>query len=44
MATESHLLYRDVQRFREKTAPDQIKPTHFLNTEEKIKFFQAVLE
>lgn len=44
LAAESHLLYRDVQRFRQKTAPDQIKPTHFLNTTEKIKFFTAVLE
>lgn len=44
LAKESHLLYRDVQRFKEKTAPDQIKPTHFLNTKEKIKFFKAVLE
>ncbi len=40
----SHLLYRDMQRFKEKTAPDQIKPTHFLNTKEKITFFTAVLE
>ncbi len=44
LAPESHLLYRDVQRFTQKTAPDQIKPTHFLNTNEKIKFFKAVVE
>lgn len=36
---ESHLLYRDKQRFLNKTAPDQIKPTHFLNTPAKVKFF-----
>ncbi len=36
---QSHLLYRDVERFTKKTAPDQIKPTHFLNTPAKIKFF-----
>ena len=36
---QSHLLYRDVERFTKKTAPDQIKPTHFLNTPDKIKFF-----
>ena len=44
LAPESHLLYRDVQRFTQKTAPDQINPTHFLDTQEKIKFFKAVLE
>lgn len=36
---QTHLLYRDMERFRKKTAPDQIKPTHFLNTAAKIKFF-----
>ena len=36
---QTHLLYRDVERFTKKTAPDQIKPTHFLNTADKIKFF-----
>ncbi len=36
---QSHLLYRDVRRFRKKTAPDQIKPTHYLNTADKVKFF-----
>ena len=36
---QTHLLYRDVERFTKKTAPDQIKPTHFLNTPDKIKFF-----
>lgn len=36
---QTHLLYRDVERFRKKTAPDQIKPTHYLNTADKIKFF-----
>ena len=44
LAPESHLLYRDVQRFRYKTAPDQIKPTHFLDTPEKVKFFLGVEE
>ncbi|MBR3746398.1 MAG: hypothetical protein IKP64_13805 [Selenomonadaceae bacterium] len=36
---QTHLLYRYVERFTKKTAPDQIKPTHFLNTPDKIKFF-----
>ena len=36
---QTHLLYRDMERFTKKTAPDQIKPTHFLNTADKIKFF-----
>lgn len=36
---QSHLLYRDMERFTKKTAPDQIKPRHFLNTPDKIKFF-----
>ena len=36
---QTHLLYRDVERFTKKTAPDQIKPTHLLNTADKIKFF-----
>ena len=36
---QTHLLYRDLRRYREQSAPYQIKPTHFLNTPEKIKFF-----
>ena len=43
LAPESHLLYRDVQRFKYKTAPDQIKPVHYLDTREKIQFFSALL-
>lgn len=41
---QTHLLYRDMERFRKKTAPDQIKPTHFLNTADKIKFFLSNLQ
>lgn len=36
---QTHFLYRDMERFTKKTAPDQIKPTHLLNTADKIKFF-----
>jgi len=36
---QTHLLYRDLRRYREQVAPYQIEPTHFLNTPEKIKFF-----
>lgn len=36
---QTHLLYRDLRRYREQSAPYQIEPTHFLNTPEKIKFF-----
>jgi len=36
---ETHLLYRDMLRFRHKTAPDQIQPTHILDTPAKVKFF-----
>ena len=42
LAPESHLLYRDMQRFRYKTAPDQIKPVHYLDTREKIQFFTVL--
>lgn len=41
---QTHLLYRDVERFRKKTAPDQIKPMHFLNTPDKIKFFVSHIQ
>ena len=44
LSPESHLLYRDIQRFKHKTAPDQIKPAHFLDTREKIRFFKGQLE
>lgn len=37
--TQTHLLYRDLRRFREQSAPYQIEPSHCLNTPEKIKFF-----
>lgn len=37
---ETHMLYRDVERFRKKTAPGQIKPVHFVDeTNEVIKKF-----
>jgi len=36
---QTHLLYRDLRRYREQSAPYQIEPTHLLNTPEKIKFF-----
>lgn len=41
---ETHLLYRDRSMFREKIAPDQIKPVRVLGTEEKKKFFLALTE
>ncbi len=36
---QTHMLYRDLRRYREQSAPYQIEPTHYLNTPEKIKFF-----
>ena len=36
---QTHLLYRDLRRYREQAAPYQIEPAHFLNTPEKVKFF-----
>ena len=44
LSPESHLLYRDIQRFKHKTAPDQIKPAHFLGNREKIRFFMGQVE
>ncbi len=41
---QTHLLYRDMERFREKTAPDHIQPVHFLNTPAKVKFFLRNIE
>lgn len=40
---QTALLYRDVLRFRYHTAPDHIKPIHFLDTPAKIKFFRKML-
>ena len=37
---QTQLLHRDIRRFRYKSAPDQIKPCHFLNAPDKIKFFR----
>ncbi|MBR2214803.1 MAG: GH3 auxin-responsive promoter family protein [Selenomonadaceae bacterium] len=37
---QTQLLYRDLRRFRQQTAPDQMKPTHFLRTPEQIRFFR----
>ena len=37
---QTQLLYRDLWRFRHKTAPDQIRPCHFLNTPARLKFFR----
>ena len=36
---ETHLLYRDVYRYRKQIAPDQIKPVRFIDSEQKEKFF-----
>ena len=36
---ETHLLYRDMECFRRKSAPDQIKPIHFIDNIVKEKFF-----
>ena len=38
--SQTQLLYRDATRFRNKTATDQIRPRHFLNTPAQIKFFR----
>ena len=40
LQAQTQLLYRDVIRFRYQTAPDQIRPHHFLNTPAQIKFFR----
>lgn len=41
---ETHLLYRDRRMYREKMAPDQVKPIRILNTPETQKFFMALSE
>lgn len=41
---ETHLLYRDRRMYREKMAPDQVKPIRVLNTPETQKFFMALSE
>lgn len=38
---ESELLYRDIERYRRQTAPDQIKPVRYLDTPKKEKFFKS---
>ena len=37
---ESHLLFRDIERYRNQTAPDQIKPVRCIDTPKKEKFFK----
>ena len=44
LSPEAHLLYRDLLRYKYQTAPDQIKPAHFLNSQEKIRFFLGQVE
>lgn len=36
---ESHLLYRDIERYRRQTAPDQIKPVRCIDNPKKEQFF-----
>ena len=36
---ETHLLFRDVERYSRQTAPDQIKPVRSINSPKKEKFF-----
>ncbi len=41
---QTHLLYRDVERYRRKTAPDQIKPVRVLDNPVKEKFFFSMAD
>lgn len=41
---QSHLLYRDVLRYRRKTAQDQIKPVRCLDNPVKEKFFFSMID
>ena len=41
---QTQLLYRDVRRYREKTAIDQIKPVRVLDNPIKEKFFKGMIE
>lgn len=41
---QTHLLYRDVERYRRKTAPDQIKPVRVLDNPVKEKFFFSMTD
>lgn len=41
---QTHLLYRDVLRYRRKTAPDQLKPVRLLDNPVKEKFFFSMID
>ena len=41
---QTQLLYRDVRRYREKAAIDQIKPVRVLDNPIKVKFFKKMIE
>lgn len=41
---QTHLLYRDVLRYRRKTAQDQIKPVRYLDNPVKEKFFFSMID
>lgn len=41
---QTHLLYRDILRYRRKTAQDQIKPVRYLDNPVKEKFFFSMLD
>ena len=41
---QTHLLYRDKERFTQKTSPDQMKPVHYINSIEKADFFRMMTE
>lgn len=41
---QTQLLYRDVRRYREKAALDQIKPVRALDNPIKVKFFKKMIE
>ena len=41
---QTQLLYRDVRRYREKAAIDQIKPVRVLDNPIKVKFFKRMIE
>lgn len=41
---QTHLLYRDVLRYRRRTAQDQIKPVRYLDNPVKEKFFFSMID
>ncbi len=44
ITSQTHLLYRDIERFRRRTAADQVKPIRILDNPAKEKFFFSMID